>query len=81
MREALLAIRPASAEEEGPDRPGARELDGLPAPYAAGCLRAWLDDVAPQHPHPVWETITEDTPLESINVTSLKSAEEHLYRR
>ncbi|MFM7987630.1 MAG: hypothetical protein ACKPKO_50780, partial [Candidatus Fonsibacter sp.] len=46
-----------------------------------GCLGEWPDDVGPQHPHLVWESITEDAPVESINVTSFKAAEEHLYRR
>ena len=81
LAEALAAIRPVATEEDGPRRPEAQVAEDLLARMDTGCLSEWPDDVGPQHPHPVWECSTEDTPVESISITSLKAAEEHLYRR
>ena len=42
---------------------------------------SWPEEIAQQHPHPMWDHLDNLTPVESINVTSLKAAEELLYRR
>jgi hypothetical protein len=81
LAEALAAIRPATTKEYGSRRSEAQVAEGLLAHMDTGCLDTWPDDLGPQHPHPVWESIAEDTPVESINITSLKAAEGHLYRR
>ena len=81
LAEALAAIRPATTEEDGSRRSEAQVAEGLLAQMDAGCLDTWPDDVGPQHPHPVWESIEDDTPVASINITSFKAAEGHLYRR
>ena len=42
---------------------------------------SWPEEVAYQHPHPIWEHLDNFSPVESINITSFKAAEEALLRR
>ena len=56
-------------EEDGSRRAWAQVADDPLAQTDAGCLWVWPDDVGPQRPHPVWESIAEDTPVESITLT------------
>ena len=59
LAEALAALRPVTTEEDGPRRAEAQVVEDLLARMDTDSLSVWPDDVGPQHPHPVWECITD----------------------
>ena len=76
---AYLRLKP-SAEEDNPCDQVAM-ADSILRSFDDSHPVSWPEEVAQQHPHPMWEHLDNLTPIESINVTSLKAAEELLLRR
>ena len=79
--DALAYIRPAPLDEDGIRISKKSFAERVLAEWGGTAPLAWPEEVGQQHPHPVWDCAGGSTPLDSINVTSLKAAEEHLYRR
>lgn len=55
--------------------------DAILAAVADDPLSVWVEELAQQRPHPLWDGIGDTTPLERVNATSLHMAEEDTYRR